>query len=112
MLSNCGVHRVICLRSLRSFRHLAGAADNDIQNTFRMQIRELRKMIGSPNSKSKLFDDNGNEINTDLLVKLSFCVSCFNDDDPYEEISCILTRYDQQGESDFNRGVYEQKKGN
>ena len=45
-----------------------------------------------------IYDDDGNEINTDLIAKPSLCVSCSKDEDPAEEVLCLLNRADQQGE--------------
>jgi len=62
-------------------------------------------MTGEP--KSGLFGDDGTEINADLIAKPSLCVSCRKDDDPGEEILCILTRTDQQGEAHFECDAFE-----
>jgi len=53
------------------------------------------------------FRDDGTEINPDLIVKPTLCVTCRKDDDPEEEILCTLTRADQQGEKDFRCFAYE-----
>lgn len=47
------------------------------------------------------FDDDGFEINTDLIKKPSLCLLCNNDDNPEEEILCNMTRYDQKEEEEF-----------
>lgn len=47
------------------------------------------------------FDDDGYEINTELIRKPSLCLTCINDDDPKEELLCQMTRYDQKGEQEF-----------
>ena len=45
------------------------------------------------------FDDDGTEVNSDLIVKPSLCVSCKkNSNSGKEEILCTLTRADQQGQ--------------
>ncbi|MBN2290850.1 MAG: hypothetical protein JXM70_00405 [Pirellulales bacterium] len=49
----------------------------------------------------RFFDDDGNELNPDLVAKPSLCVSCAKDGDPNEEILCTLNRLDQQDEDDF-----------
>ena len=56
-----------------------------------------------------IFDDDGNEINPNLIVKPSLCVMCKKDEDPSEEIFCTLNRADQEGESEFRCGAYEPK---
>ncbi len=57
----------------------------------------------------KYFDDDGTEINPDLIAKPDLCVSCRKDGLPGEEILCNLTRADQQGESEFVCEAYELK---
>ncbi len=49
------------------------------------------------------FDDDGNELNHDLIPKPSLCVGCINDDteDENERVLCTLTRFDQNGEDEF-----------
>ena len=54
------------------------------------------------------FDDDGNEINPDLISKPDLCITCKKDNSPgKEEILCNLTRADQQGEEDFICEAYE-----
>lgn len=55
------------------------------------------------------FDDDGTEINPDLIAKPSLCTSCAKDDDPAEEPLCALNRFDQQGDEDFECGAYVPK---
>ena len=55
------------------------------------------------------FDDDGHEINTELIKKPSLCLTCVNDNDPNEEILCIMTRYDQQEEKTFICHAYKKK---
>jgi hypothetical protein len=55
------------------------------------------------------YNDDGSEINPDLIVKPSLCVSCRKDGDPSEEVLCILNRADQQGEDEFCCYGYEDK---
>ncbi|MDG6028114.1 MAG: hypothetical protein E3K40_15725 [Candidatus Brocadia sp.] len=56
------------------------------------------------------YDDDGTEINPDLVPKPSLCVSCKKDDDPGEEILCILTRADQQDQAEFQCFAYTPRK--
>ncbi len=58
---------------------------------------------------SGIFDDNGYEVNTDLINKPSLCITCVNDDDPNEEILCHMTRHDQQNEAKFICFAYKKK---
>jgi len=59
--------------------------------------------------KPRCFDDDGNEMNPELVAKPSLCVSCTKDGEPDEEALCNLNRLDQQGEADFKCGAYEPK---
>jgi hypothetical protein len=52
------------------------------------------------------FNDDGTEINPDLVPKPGLCLSCKKDDDPNEEILCILNRADQQDEAEFECCAY------
>jgi hypothetical protein len=56
-----------------------------------------------------LYDDDGTEINPDLIVKPSLCVSCRKDEEPSEEILCMLNRADQEGEDEFRCDAFEPK---
>ena len=56
-----------------------------------------------------IYDEDGNEINSDLIAKPSLCVSCRKDEDPSEEVLCLLNRADQQGEPEFLCDAYEPK---
>jgi hypothetical protein len=58
----------------------------------------------------KFYDDDGTEINADLIPKPDLCVTCKKDDEPgKEEILCTLTRADQQGEDEFYCEAYQPK---
>jgi hypothetical protein len=59
--------------------------------------------------KSGFFRDDGTEINPALIVKPSLCVPCRKDDDPAEEILCILNRAGQQDEKEFKCFAFEPK---
>lgn len=59
---------------------------------------------------SGYFNDDGTEINADLVPKPGLCLTCRKD---YvggkEEILCLLTRNDQKGDEEFECGAYEPK---
>jgi len=55
------------------------------------------------------FDDDGYEINMDLVPKPSLCITCQNDDNPEEEMLCNLTRHDQKNTSSFECFAYRKK---
>ena len=56
------------------------------------------------------YDDDGNEINPELIPKPSLCITCLKDDDPDEQILCNLNRMDQVNEPEFRCYAYEPKK--
>jgi hypothetical protein len=49
------------------------------------------------------YDDDGNELNPDLIPKPSLCVGCVKDESNNEtdQVLCTLTRFDQSGEDGF-----------
>ncbi len=55
------------------------------------------------------FDDEGYEINSELIKKPSLCLICINNDDTKEEILCNMTRYDQRDEDEFNCFAFTKK---
>ena len=55
------------------------------------------------------FDDDGNEINPELISKPSLCITCIKDDDPNELMLCTLNRMDQSDEQDFKCYAYKPK---
>jgi len=56
------------------------------------------------------FDDDGNEVNPDLISKPDLCISCKkNELSGEEEILCNLTRSYQQDQDDFICDAYESK---
>ena len=61
--------------------------------------------------KFRFFDDDGTEITPDLVPKPGLCLSCIKDDDPHEEVLCILARYDQEDEDEFRCFAYASKSG-
>ncbi|MGE4541145.1 MAG: hypothetical protein AB7D35_07780, partial [Bacteroidales bacterium] len=60
-----------------------------------------------PNKIAGFFDDDGYEINTELIKKPSLCITCINDDNPNEEILCNMTRYDQKDDKTFKCFAYK-----
>ena len=49
------------------------------------------------------FDDDGNELNPDLVPKPSLCVGCVSDEteDEDEQVLCNLSRLDQKPDEEF-----------
>lgn len=66
-------------------------------------------MSDMPAERGRYWDDDGNELDPDLIAKPDLCVSCAKDGDPSEEVLCNLTRLDQDGEDDFQCFAYEPK---
>jgi hypothetical protein len=66
-------------------------------------------MTGPTEGKGRFFDDDGTELNPDLVPRPALCVSCVKDDDPNEEMLCTLNRLDQQDEPEFKCFAYEPK---
>ena len=59
---------------------------------------------------SGLFNDDGTEINADLVPKPGLCLTCRKDNaGGKEEILCVLTRNDQRDDDEFECGAYEPK---
>ena len=66
------------------------------------------QMIGQ--NTPKYFDDDGTEINPNLIPKPDICITCKNDGESgEEEILCSLTRVDQQREEKYICDAYEAK---
>ena len=57
----------------------------------------------------KFYNDDGTEVNPDLIPKPDLCISCRKDGLSNEEILCSLNRMDQQGEEEFKCYAYEPK---
>ena len=58
----------------------------------------------------QFYDDDGNEMNPDLLPKPDLCVSCRKDEaGGMEEILCQMNRLDQSDEDTFRCDAYEPK---
>jgi len=56
------------------------------------------------------FDDDGYEIDTNLIKKPPVCLTCVHDNDPEEETLCTLTRYDQRNKKEFKCFAYKKIK--
>jgi len=60
-----------------------------------------------PSEIHGFFDDDGYEINSDLIKKPSLCITCIHDDNPNEEPLCNMNRFDQKDEKDFKCFAYK-----
>jgi hypothetical protein len=67
-------------------------------------------MMKHDNPQSSFFRDDGTEINPELVTKPGLCILCRKDDNPAEEIFCILTRADQEGAAEFRCHAFEPKR--
>lgn len=67
--------------------------------------RQIDKM--KPNEIHGFFDDNGYEINSELIKKPSLCLTCLHDDNPNEELLCNMNRFDQKDEKEFKCFAYK-----
>jgi hypothetical protein len=54
------------------------------------------------------YDDDGTEVNPDLIPKPNLCLICRKEDDENEEILCALTRLDQREDQEFKCFAFEQ----
>ena len=62
-----------------------------------------------PTQIAGLFNDDGYEINSELIKKPSLCLMCINDDDPNEEVLCNMSRNDQRDEKEFKCFAFQKK---
>jgi hypothetical protein len=62
-----------------------------------------------PTKISGFFDDDGYEINSDLIIKPSLCIICSKDDDPNEEMLCNMNRFDQIDEKEFKCFAFQKR---
>lgn len=63
-----------------------------------------------PSEIHGFFDDDGYEINTELINKPGLCLTCMHDNDPNEEILCNMTRFDQKDAGEFKCFTYKKIK--
>ncbi len=53
------------------------------------------------------FDDDGNELNPNLISKPQLCLSCVKNNMQSEEVLCNLNRLDQVNENEFKCYAYK-----
>lgn len=63
-----------------------------------------------PTKIAGLFNDEGFEINTDLIKKPDLCILCVHDNDPNEELLCNMNRYDQKNDAEFKCFAYKKRR--
>ena len=56
---------------------------------------------------SPFYNDDGTEVNPDMIPKPNLCLICKKDNDPDEEILCTLNRIDQSDNSEFKCFSFE-----
>ena len=62
------------------------------------------------NNMDGFYLDDGTKVDPNLIPKPGLCVTCLNNDDPSEEIACILTRIDQMDNENFTCAAYRPKR--
>jgi len=76
----------------------------------RKNVRKGRNISDmDPEMIGGFFDDEGKEINMDLIEKPGLCLICKKENDPAEEILCNLNRIDQREEEEFFCYAFVQK---
>lgn len=53
------------------------------------------------------YDDDGTEVNPDLIPKPNLCLICKKQDDLNEEVLCSLNRIDQRNDDEFKCYAFE-----
>jgi hypothetical protein len=56
---------------------------------------------------SPFYNDDGTEVNPDLIPKPDICLICKKNDDSSEEILCTLNRMDQSDDIEFKCFAFE-----
>ena len=87
-------------------------SDNDYEIDSAIKKRENKKGQRHIDTMDKsqihgFFDDDGFEINTELIKKPSLCLTCVNIDNPNEELLCNMTRHDQKDNDEFKCFAYK-----
>lgn len=80
------------------------SALNKIDKKGRRHIDEM-----DPTKIAGIFNDDGFEINPDLIKKSSMCLTCLKNSDPgpEDDILCNLNRFDQSNSDNFICHAYE-----
>ncbi|MDX9782877.1 MAG: hypothetical protein RBT35_07870 [Bacteroidales bacterium] len=85
--------------------------DYEIEGALDKLDKDGRRNINlmDPGFIGGIFDDDGNEINPDLIKKPSLCLTCLKNYQPgiEDEMLCNLNRYDQRNDDNFKCGAYE-----
>jgi hypothetical protein len=83
--------------------------DYEIDSIVNAKNKKGRRHIDDidPTKIAGFFDDEGYEINTDLIKKPGLCITCVHDTDPDEEILCQMTRHDQRKDPGFKCFAYK-----
>lgn len=99
-----------CFTCVTGEKHPAG--DYEIEGTLDKLDKDGRRNIDEmdPAFIGGIFDDDGYEINPDLIKKPELCLTCRKNYDPgpEDEILCNLNRFDQRNDDVFNCGAYEE----
>lgn len=78
--------------------------------------KELNEIISRPEEPEAfpdfmdgLFNDDGTRIEPESISLPCLCVICkmYQDDDPEENLLCLVNRFDQRNDDDFKCGMFE-----
>ncbi len=83
--------------------------DIEIQKYYNKPIERIQDDCLTMNQSQihGFFDDEGYEINTELIKKPSLCITCTNNDNPNEELLCNMNRYNQRNDKEFKCFAYK-----
>ena len=99
-----------CFTCITGESHPTGDYEIDTAIKKRESIKGRRHINEiDPTKIAGFFDDDGYEINTELIKKPTLCLTCIKDVKPNEEILCNMTRYDQKDDKEFKCFAYEKK---
>ena len=88
--------------------------DIEIQKYYNKPIERIQDDCLTMNQSQihGFFDDEGYEINTELIKKPSLCITCTNNDNPNEELLCNMNRYNQRNDKEFKCFAYKKDNWN
>jgi hypothetical protein len=98
-----------CFSCTTGKKHPAG--DYEIDSAIEKRDKYGRRHIDEmdPSKIAGIFDDEGYEINPNMIIKPSLCLTCLKNYEPgpEDDILCNLTRYDQKNSENFSCHAYE-----
>ncbi len=98
-----------CFSCTTGKKHPAG--DYEIDSAIEKRDKYGRRHIDEmdPSKIAGIFDDDGYEINPDMIKKPSLCLTCLKNYEPgpEDDILCNLSRFDQNGSDSFICHAYK-----